>query len=169
MQMNDFEGTCPYPLEVDDEYITAAGSLPQPPDQPSYMVGFMSILKLYRIMSECLFRHRTLQRNAVPETDRQGVLLWCEEMQRFITRMLDDLPAVLKPHESQQHEAEVARWDEEAMALYGMQSANVLVTSVAVRFALVSRRSVRQQKRSLMSVGELSVGPQGDLARYGRS
>lgn len=137
MQMNDFEGTCPYPLEVDDEYITAAGSLPQPADRPSYMVGFMSILKLYRIMSECLFRHRTLQRNAVPETDRQGVLMWCEEMQRFITRMLDDLPSVLKPNESRQ-EGSWAGWDEEAMALYGMQSANVLVTSVAVRFALVS-------------------------------
>lgn len=60
--MNDTEGLCSLPLETDDEYITAQGSFPQPPYRTSFMVGFVAVSKIFKIMSEVLFRHRSTQR-----------------------------------------------------------------------------------------------------------
>ena len=56
--MNDNEGLCSLPLEVDDDFITAQGSFPQPSNRTSIMVGFVAVSKLFKIMSEVLFRHR---------------------------------------------------------------------------------------------------------------
>lgn len=208
MQMNDFEGTPPYPLDVDDEYLLPSSRYPsshhpfsssltpqQPAHLPSYMSGFLSILKLYKIMSECLFRQRTITRGVVPETDRAGVLEWVEEMMGYIKVMVGELPASVasfkrdtktktrrnnaiggarggrmkvarksgsarvryddaslreakdsaNDDDDQQEsssDTDTEDTDEEEVlarkARFGMQSANVLVTSVIVRFALVS-------------------------------
>lgn len=56
--LNDFEGLPPLPDEVDDEYITPAGALEQPKGKLSHMTGFLAVVRVFQVLSQCITRHR---------------------------------------------------------------------------------------------------------------
>jgi hypothetical protein len=157
--MNDNEGLCSLPLEVDDDFITAQGSFPQPSNRTSIMVGFVAVSKLFKIMSEVLFRHRCcLNRfnlsnqweNDPPPGDPTSTAApmsmdeiirrestWIVRAHDRIREVLDGLPPDLATQR-----AEVATNPDlppDMSAIFGMQVANCLITAASVQFALVSQ------------------------------
>jgi len=129
ISLNDFEGSPPLPLEVDDEYMTPEGHLPQPRAKPSYMSGYVSVVKLFQIFSECLIRQRCFIHTPAAGPNTDSLKSWIEEAQQRIRSILDSVPEVLRNNIG---EDTWAKGD-----VFGTQKANVLITALCVEFALV--------------------------------
>ena len=156
--MNDHEGLCSLPLEVDDDFITAQGSFPQPPQRTSIMVGFVAVSKLFKIMSEVLFRHRCVQArfhlssvwesDPLPgesgQSDMESIIVreseWIVRAHDRIREVLDGLPPDLATQrgESGMGTIDPRGLSPDSSAIFGMQVANCLITAASVQFALVS-------------------------------
>lgn len=156
--MNDQEGLCSLPLEIDDDFITAQGSFPQPANRTSTMVGFVAVSKLFKIMSEVLFRHRCVTNrfnlsnqweNDPPPGDptatssTMGMDDLIRRESEWIVRAHDRIREVLDglPPDLATQRAEVATNPDlppDMSAIFGMQVANCLITAASVQFALVS-------------------------------
>lgn len=70
--LNDFEGVPPLPAELDDEYITAGGVVPQPEGRLSHMAGFIAVCRIFQVMSQCITRHRAWANPAPGEGGHAG-------------------------------------------------------------------------------------------------
>lgn len=145
--ISDHEGLCSLPLEVDDDFITAQGSFPQPANKTSVMIGFVAVSKLFKVMSETLFRHRAYQnRFSYDWEGAQGADLdervrvesaWITRAHDRIKEVLDGLPQDLAVQRADQA-APNNSLDPDLGAIFGMQLANCLITAASVQFALVS-------------------------------
>lgn len=96
ISLNDFEGTPPLPLEVDDEYLTTTGHAPQPTNTASYMSGFVAGLRLFQVLGQCQLRQRIL--HACPEagTSKDDLYRWIEDAQHRVRSLLEALPEELQ-------------------------------------------------------------------------
>ncbi|RSH92930.1 hypothetical protein EHS25_008376 [Saitozyma podzolica] len=133
---NDHDGVCPFPLEVDDEYMTADGCLPQPLHRVSYMTGFNTINKVFQIVSQCLTRQRMYVIGPQSGLNADTLLEWVDASARQLRSLLLDLPKVLNADFSAT--PEFADTPESA---YGIQQANIHITALAGEFALMDFRS----------------------------
>lgn len=129
MLLNDFQGVCPLPEAVDDEYITSQGIFPQPHGVTSVLVGFVSISQVFHIISECFFHHRCIQ-CGLRTTD----LAWTADADRRLHAVLHTLPpALLDP---------ASLSGEDDRRVFGMQRANILITAAIAKFALYDLRAI---------------------------
>lgn len=135
--MHDYEGVPPMPLEVDDEYITPQGYLPQPPSQPSTMTGFANSCRLFVIMSQCLFRHRMHCHLLCRSEHPSVVLAWVEDNRTELDNIIKGLSGPWKS------EPDNVKNDEERL-VFGTQRANILITATSLHFALVRCVSLLQ-------------------------
>lgn len=131
--MPDYEGVPPMPLEVDDEFITPQGYLPQPATRPSTMTGLAMCCRLFRIFSECLFRHRTFSYTPSRAAEPESTLIWVESSRRELIEALRGMPTAWQADPEDMP-------DEDDRVMYGTQRANILITAASLDFALVSRR-----------------------------
>ena len=129
--MPDYEGVPPMPLEVDDEFITPQGYLPQPSTRPSTMTGLAMCCRLFRIFSECLFRHRTFSYTPGVAADPESTLIWVESSRRDLIDTLRSMPDAWRSDPQ-------GMSDEDDRVMYGTQRANILITAASLDFALVS-------------------------------
>ena len=151
MLLNDFQGVCPLPEAVDDEYITSQGIFPQPPGITSVLVGFVSISQVFHIISECFFHHRCIQ-CGLRTTD----LNWTADADRRLHAVLHTLPpALLDP---------ASLSGEDDRRVFGMQRANILITAAIAKFALVSCKVQEKPEahkqydlRAILNVPEASL------------
>lgn len=63
MLINDYQGIPSLPDPTDDELITSQGMFPQPSSRTSVLAGFVSLSKVFKILSECFFHHRLVTSN----------------------------------------------------------------------------------------------------------
>lgn len=141
--MHDHEGVPPYPLETDDEFITAAGYVSQPLANLSYMVGYVYNVRLFRFLSTSLLRRRLLECAAQGElniTLDEG-WNWAEEARHKISCLQRELPVKLRALEPAPYSTS------DQPDIFQTQRANIVVTAAIVEFALV-RRSEFEQERS---------------------
>jgi hypothetical protein len=139
--MPDYEGVPPMPLEVDDEFITPQGYLPQPQDRPSTMTGLAMCCGLFRTFSECLFRHRAFSYTPGTAADPESTLAWIESARRDLTRQLRSFPNAWQADPQGME-------DEDDRVMYGTQRANILITAASLDFALVSVQCERVGKNA---------------------
>jgi hypothetical protein len=125
MLVNDFQGVCSLPEPIDDEFITSQGYFFQPRTSISVMVGFVTVSKIFRILSEVFFHHRALTTgfNNVP-------LEWTITIEHRLHSILSELPnEIMQP---------MINNTETLRQVFAMQRANILITIAICRFALVS-------------------------------
>lgn len=140
IHLNSFEGFPQLPLEIDDELITFQGAFDQPPSQQSYMCGFVSCIRLFPILEECLVRHRRLVtgllRNGgdkgLTKHERDNEMHWVADAEGQVDEVMTGLPDCLRDGVEDRKEGDTHA------AVMGMQRANLSITAVSVRFALVS-------------------------------
>lgn len=131
----DYEGLPPLPLTVDDELITSAGSFPQPAGKMSNMTGFVCVVQLWPILSQCIVRHRRLTLR-----QRHGRVLEpaeAEAEREWVQNARADVDVIRQSVPSQLLEGTYDGEDDTARAVWGMQRANFIITEASVRFALV--------------------------------
>jgi hypothetical protein len=129
-------------MPVDDDYISAQGHFPQPTGKRSYMSGFIAVTRVFRILGECLCRHRAVS-NGVGGTplDTPNKLQWIKEAVSEIQQVLDGVPAPTGGNSglSPQIENNVEAW-------WGIQRANIHITALCAEFALVSVKRVAMRR-----------------------
>lgn len=129
MLMSGIDEVPPYPIEIDDEYLTSQGHFPQPDISPSYMTGFVLNSRLFNILSECYFRHRNIEFLMRAGLSKATLSDWVKHQQGALGRTVESLytsgistTIVSSP----QHN------------LFAIQRANILVTAAILELALVS-------------------------------
>lgn len=131
IHLNDYEGFPDFPLEVDDEFITASGAFPQPTGRLSVMTGFVYLLRLFRIMQESIVRHRRHKQSSVFTVGEAELgLAWVEQAARQIEEIIRSLPPPLAGVPGFHYR------DEDEAAVFGMQRANLLITALSLQFVL---------------------------------
>ena len=121
----DFEGTPPLPVEIDDEYMTT-DHVPQSPNgKHSFLTGFVAVIKIFRILSQCLLRQRLLATSREP-FDRSALLQWINSAQGEVRDILEKLPVPLRPAANNIPGTQD-----------GTQKANILITALVVELVLV--------------------------------
>jgi len=119
----------PYPLEIDDEYLTSQGHFPQPEDSPSYMTGFVINTKLFNTLAECLFRNRNVAFMLRAGVSQEVLGDWVRQQRGVLPRTLQQLPLTWTTRPTRPD----AKDD-----LFATQYANIVVTAVTLELALVS-------------------------------
>lgn len=145
--MHDHEGVPPYPLETDDEFITAAGYVSQPLASLSYMVGYVYNIRLFRFLSTSLLRRRLLECAALGElniTLDEG-WNWAEEARHKISCLQRELPVKLRALELS-HCSTSDQPD-----IFQTQRANIVVTAAIVEFALLDYQASARPQSSLIA------------------
>ena len=131
----DFEGTPPLPLEVNDENMTS-DHVPQAPNgKHSYITGFVAVIKIFRILSQCLLRQRLFATSHEP-FDRSELLQWVDSAQAEVRNVLNNLPVPLRP-----------ATNSTPGTSDGTQQANILITALCVELVLVSSVLRRTAKK----------------------
>lgn len=143
IHLMDYEGFPDMPIEVEDELITASGAFPQPAGRLSAMTGFVALLKLFRLMQDCIVRHRQLRRYlaaagaaangetvVVPQGDIEQSLAWAEDALAQAEDIMNALPPQLGGEQDLSHLAE------DEAAVFGMQRANLLITALSLQFVV---------------------------------
>ena len=141
IHLNSFEGQPAFPSAIDDEYLTAQGAFPQPPASTSYIVGLVACVRLFPVLEQVLIRSRTLrtrikQRRFMSDTEITREQEWIVTANSEVDIIMDGLPDVLKMGWTIDEDM-----DEVRLAVMGMQRANMAITAVSIRFALVSSLS----------------------------
>lgn len=131
MALHDAEGTPPMPSEVDDEYITELGTGFQPVGSISLIVGYNAVTQIFRLMSQCLWRHRTWVVSPSEALETATLLAWIPNAMGQIQQLLAGLPSCLRP------ECNVGL---QSTGPYGTQVANIYITALCTELALVSWR-----------------------------
>ena len=79
MALPDFEGTPPLPLKVNDENMTS-DHVPQAPNgKHSHMTGFIAVIKIFCILSQCLLRQRPFATLDI-QFNRPRLMQWIESV-----------------------------------------------------------------------------------------
>ena len=127
--MNDFEGLADFPAKTNDDYITKDSITDTPKDVP-HMAGFLTLVHLFQILGECLFKKRqSLTRKSV--FPREACLHFVEQAREDVDQILSRLPSVLRPGSPYDQ-------TKDEYGVYSIQRANLLLTAVFVKFELVS-------------------------------
>ncbi|KAL1405139.1 hypothetical protein Q8F55_008762 [Vanrija albida] len=166
MLINDFQGVCSFPEAIDDEYITSQGMFPQPPQRTSLLEGFVSVSKLFRILSECFFHHRCIL------SDLQTIgVEWTVAAEERVHVVLAELPGAIQDPTTVLNEAN--------RQVFATQRANILITAAIVKFALYDLRSalhidderlIRDRKAIAREIHSMLMSiPVEDLASNGES
>ncbi|KAL7420962.1 hypothetical protein Q5752_003846 [Cryptotrichosporon argae] len=165
MLINDFQGVCSYPEAIDDDFITSQGMFPQPASRPSLLAGFVSVSKLFRVLSECFFHHRCI----LSELRTIGTD-WTLLAEERVHAVLREMPSAIQdPASAKPGLREV----------FAMQRANILITVAIVKFALYDLRSAldvdedqlgREREAIAREIHNLLMSiPVEDLASNGES
>lgn len=120
MLINHFQGVCSYPDAIDDDLITSQGMFTQPAHRTSLLAGFVSVSRLFRILSECFFFLRCIEAQIEPAVNVD--LEWARKAELRVHEVLNTMP------DGGGDQREV----------FAMQKANVVVTAAIVKFAIVS-------------------------------
>lgn len=113
------------------------------------MTGFVALSRIFRILAECLLRHRRYVRAPTQHDTLREASDWIFDANERLRRILDELPPAL------QSSGPSNEPNEEAAAVFGMQRgkcwtlpsqsrlivflpANLIITAASVKFALVS-------------------------------
>lgn len=152
--MHDFEGVPGLPMTVDDELVTSYGYLPQPPDRPSYMAGFVALISIFRILAQVQTRSRMYAHSSGEgldglEMNRTIVLDWIQGAQQRIEDILEDLP---EPLRSSTIDLSAVQSGDDRDDIFSVQRANLLITAVSVHFELVSRACRSSGVMSMLSI-----------------
>lgn len=128
--MHDADGLPPLPCEVDDDMIPAQGpgTFPQPPGEPSYMVGFGTVARIFQWIYRCQWRHRMFVGDPTAGADRSVLLAWIGDAKSALAIILGALPMQLRPDFTTGYANS---------SLYGMQAANICITALCLELALV--------------------------------
>ncbi|WVQ91961.1 hypothetical protein IAS59_005769 [Cryptococcus gattii] len=132
--IQDWDGTPPLPLEVDDDFITRDDVLlVQPGQQYSYMIGFNCIIRLFQILSQCILRRRLL--NSAPSFEFNVWVHgeWVQETMKELRQILADLPPQLRPEPEFQEDS--------STSFNGTQAANICITALCVEMALLDLKA----------------------------
>ncbi|KAL1413725.1 hypothetical protein Q8F55_001507 [Vanrija albida] len=126
VQLSDFDGTPPLPLEIDDEYLPG---LAQPADKTSYLAAFGITARLFKVLGGCIQRHRVWLHDA--DAGPSGVRLasWVAEQRREVEGLLAGLPPTLQPRFQQGSTA------------FATQAANIYITALCAELALLDLRA----------------------------
>lgn len=130
MQLLDMDGTPPLPLEVDDEFLSphlAADAAHQPPGRLSYMAGFIAISKLFKVLSGCIVRHRTLVNDPQSAQGHDTLRTYVDRSLEHVQVLLAAMPEQLQPGNAA-----------DGNTVFGTQAANVYITALCIELALVS-------------------------------
>ena len=128
MLVNDFQGVCSLPEPIDDEFITSQGMFPQPSSRTSVLAGFVSVSKMFRILSECFFHHRCITTGV-----RTVNMDWTVDAEDRLHQVLREMPRAIQDP--------LTNATESMRQVFAMQRANILITAAISKFALVSRKS----------------------------
>ncbi|WOO76537.1 uncharacterized protein LOC62_01G000164 [Vanrija pseudolonga] len=140
VQLADYDGAPPLPLEIDDEYLPA---LAQPADKTSYLAAFGICARLFKVLGGCIQRHRVWLHDA--DAGPSGVRLasWVAEQRRDVDALLSTLPPSLQP-----------RFQQQGDTAFATQSANIYITALCAELALLDLRA------------EVVPGPDDKKERY---
>ncbi|OXC67411.1 hypothetical protein AYX13_04132 [Cryptococcus neoformans] len=125
----EMEGVPPLPMAVDDEYISEESYFPQPLGKRSYMTGFVIVTQIFRLLGQCLQRHRMFLCEKDQSTDTESSLRWIEQTLEELETLTNDVP-VTATSDAAQPES----W-------WGIQCANIHITALCVQFACIDFRS----------------------------
>ena len=129
MLINDFQGVPSLPEPIDDDFITTQGMFPQPPNKTSVIAGFVSVCRMFRILSECFFHHRCILSNLHTITTE-----WTLSAEDRLHQVLKEMPGAIQDPMSN-----VAGG---LRQVFAMQRANILITAAIAKFALVRMTSL---------------------------
>jgi hypothetical protein len=135
------------PLKVEDSYITALGSFPQPAGQLPIIAGFIYVTRVFRILSRILTLHRRATTGEM--LDYSAALQSCRNE---LSAVLDFLPPQL---DAKQDQLDSVRQQGGA---FETCKANVLVTQALTRFEM-------HQLSVLTGNGEQDLEPTTDVLR----
>lgn len=121
----EMEGVPPLPMAVDDEYISEESYFPQPLGKRSYMTGFVIVTQIFRLLGQCLQRHRMFLCEKDQSTGTESSLRWIERTLEELETLTNDVP-VTATSDAAQPES----W-------WGIQCANIHITALCVQFACV--------------------------------
>jgi len=122
------DGVPPLPLEVDDEFLSVDGGV-QPSGRLSYMAGFAYLARLFKVLSGCIVRHRTLAADPSSVPDKSKLMRWVTTSLEDVQSLLAQLPEELQP-ENISHDG--------PPSVFGTQAANLYVTALCIELSLVS-------------------------------
>ncbi|KIR26190.1 hypothetical protein I307_05224 [Cryptococcus deuterogattii 99/473] len=169
--IQDWDGTPPLPLEVDDDFITRDDVLLiQPGQQHSYMIGFNCIIRLFQILSQCILRQRLLNSAPSFEFNVWAHGEWVQETMYELRQILADLPPQLHPEPEFQ--------EDPSTSFNGTQAANICITALCVEMALLDLKArfspdmdIRQDRQLIAHrvFEQLQSIPIECLARNGES
>lgn len=135
MLICDFQGVCSLPEAIDDDFLLPQGYFAHHnAPQPLLLVGFVAVSRVFQILSECFFRQRCSAMNAVTlglsgQSRSEQTEDLAKSMETRLHQILEELPPEI------QEPSKVAA--ESYRQIYGMQRANILITTAICKFALV--------------------------------
>ncbi|BEI97789.1 hypothetical protein CcaverHIS631_0300880 [Cutaneotrichosporon cavernicola] len=129
IQLLDMDGTPPLPLEIDDEYLSPHAAGEQPEDRLSYMAGFLAISRLFKVLSACLVRHRTLLNDPDSAFPPEAQCTFVDRSLEYVRALRADMPPALQPDNAS------------ADTVLGTQAANVYITALCIELALLDLRA----------------------------
>ncbi|KAK1921136.1 hypothetical protein DB88DRAFT_499777 [Papiliotrema laurentii] len=151
MLIHHQEGLPPLPLEIDDEQLSNSTSHPLPASaaHPTYISGFVTLVKIFVILGECQHRHRTL--NNDPELSQELPTLnrWLDNAVERLRKITDKLPVEFRAKEPRTEFGPTAAtngsglaagMEDDSDATAGIQQANICITALCVEFALLDLR-----------------------------
>ncbi|WVF71047.1 hypothetical protein IAT40_005844 [Kwoniella sp. CBS 6097] len=138
IHLHAFEGFTAFPLATDDEFITTQGVFPQPTTTLSYLAGFVSCVRVFPLIADCVRRQRQLKwrnRENRPCTaeEVQAERTWIADVKREITEQMMSLPA---PLYRAVPSPDVDDSNPAMRAIIGMQRANMIITEVLLRIVM---------------------------------
>ncbi|GMK58065.1 hypothetical protein CspeluHIS016_0500970 [Cutaneotrichosporon spelunceum] len=129
IQLLDMDGTPPLPLEVDDEHLSPHAAGEQPEGRLSYMAGFLAICRLFKVLSACLVRHRTLLNDPESALPPDAQRMFVDSSLDYVRALRADMPSALQPDNAS------------ADTVLGTQAANVYITALCIELALLDLRA----------------------------
>ena len=160
MLIHHQEGLPPLPLEIDDEQLSNSTShtLASPIPAPTYISGFVTLLRIFLILGECQHRHRILLNDPELGQDLPTLNRWLDIATDRLRRITDRLPAEFRPKEPKTDFGHLTNgsagigaigigMEDDSDATAGIQQANICITALCVEFALVSALSLHLDSR----------------------
>jgi len=128
MLINDFQGVPSLPQATDDEFITSQGMFAQPSGRISVIAGFVSVCRMFRILSECFFHHRCILSNLHTISTE-----WTVAAEDRLHQVLREMPEAIQDP--------MINVTGAMRQVFAMQRANILITAAIAKFALVGGSS----------------------------
>jgi len=95
------------------------------------MSGFITISRIFTILSQVIMRQRTLQMNPTAGPDRSTLLDWISETTDQLREIMENLPPLLR------HDYGTSGGVGEVHSIYATQQANIHITALCLELYLV--------------------------------